>query len=338
MNVRELAQLVEGIVDGDGEIEIKGFKGIESAKSGDITFAVDEKRLTFAEKSDASCILTDMHVRRSAKALIRVKNPKLSFLIMYNKLHPAERRDAFIHPTALISNSAHLGNGAWIGSYVTIEDSVHIGEHAIIESNSVIKKNCKIGISCHIYPNVTLYENTTVGNNVIIHSGVVIGADGFGYVKEKGTIYKFPQLGNVIIKDYVEIGSNTTVDRGALGSTVIGENSKIDNLCQIAHNVQIGKNVIIAAQTGISGSTIIKDNVTMGGQVGIADNLIVGENVTIGAQSGIIGDIENGTTLWGTPARPAAQVKRQLAVLSWITKNIKLVKKLIQNGDRLFFL
>jgi len=330
MNIRELAQLVEGVVDGDDEIEIKGFRGIDSAKSGDITFAVDENKLALAEKTDASCILTDRRVRKSTKPLIRVKSPKLSFVIMYNKLHPAEHRNAFIHPTASVSKSAHLGKEVWIGAYVAIEDGVDIGDHAIIESNSVIKKNCKIGIHCCIHPNVTLYGNTIIGDNVILHSGVVIGSDGFGYVKEKGTIYKFPQLGNVIIKNCVEIGSNTTIDRGALGSTVIGENSKIDNLCQIAHNVQIGKNVIIAAAAAIGGSVIIKDDVTMGGEVGIADNLTIGKNATIGGRSGIIGNIKDGATIWGTPARPATQVKRQLIALSWITKNIKLVKKLIK--------
>ena len=328
MNVKELAQLVGGAVDGDGEIEIKGLRGIESAKSGDITFAVDENKLALAEKSNASCILTDSRVKKSTKVLIRVKNPKLAFLIMYNKLNPTEQRQAFIHPTASISKSAHLGKGVWIGSYAAIEEGADIGDHTVVESNSVIKKNCKIGKYCHIYPNVTLYENIIIGDNVILHSGVVIGADGFGYVKEKGIIYKFPQLGNVIIKNGVEIGSNTTIDRGSLCNTVIGENSKIDNLCQIAHNVQIGKNVIIAAQAGISGSVIIKDNVTMGGQVAIADNVTIGENVTVGGRSGIIGNIKDGSTIWGFPARPAPQTKRQFATISWLTKNIKELKKL----------
>lgn len=330
MNIKELAQLVDGVVDGDGEIQIKGLSGIESAKSNDITFAVDEKKLELAEKSNASCILTDRGVRKSTKTLIRVKNPKLSFLIMYSKLNPGEQRQGFIHPTASISKSAHLGKDVWIGSHAAIEDNVDIGDRTIIESNSVIKKNSKTGISCRIYPNVTLYEDTIIGNNVILHSGTVIGSDGFGYIKEKGTIYKFPQLGNVIIKDNVEIGSNTSIDRGALGNTVIGENSKIDNQCQIAHNVQIGKNVIIAAQAGIGGSVVIKDDVTMGGQVGIADNSTIGKNVTIGAQTGIMGKIEDGATIWGTPAQPVIQVKRQLIAVSWLSKNIKLLKKLIK--------
>jgi UDP-3-O-[3-hydroxymyristoyl] glucosamine N-acyltransferase len=165
---------------------------------------------------------------------------------------------------------------------------------------------------------------------VVLHSGVVLGADGFGYVKERGKIYKFPQLGRVIVEDDVEIGTNTTVDRGSLSDTVIGAGTKIDNLCQIAHNVKIGKNVLVAAQTGISGSTVIKDNVTMGGQVGIADNLTIGANVTIGAQSGIIGNIADNAILWGTPARSVAQTKRQMAVLAWMTKNFKLLSKLVK--------
>ncbi len=321
MKIKELALLVEGIVEGDGDIEIDGLSGIETAKTGDLTFAIDEDRLASAEKSGTSCIVTGISMRRSTKPLIRVKNPKFSFLMLYNALYAQEARGAFTHPAAVIAKSARLGKNVWIGPCVSIEDGVSIGEGAIIESNSVIKKNCEIGAFCRIYPNVTLYENTKLGNNVILHSGAVAGADGFGYVTEAGRIYKFPQLGRVIIEDDVEIGANTTIDRGSLGDTVIGAGSKIDNMCQIAHNVKIGKNVLIAAQSGVSGSSVIKDNVIMGGQVGIADNLTVGKNVTIGAQSGVIGDIKNNEILWGTPARPIAQTKRQLAVLSWLTKN-----------------
>lgn len=330
MKIDKLALLVGGVVEGDGNIDIIGLSGTESAKAGDLTFAVDENRLADVEKSNASCVLTSTSIRKSTKPLIRVKNPKLAFLIIYNALHKEKAREAFRHPTTVIADSAKIGKNVWVGPHVSIEDGVTIGDNVIIEANSVIKKNCEIGPSCHIYPNVTLYENTKLKNNVILHSGVVLGADGFGYVKENNKIYKFPQLGRVIVEEDVEIGANTTIDRGSLGDTVIGAGSKIDNLCQIAHNVKIGKNVIMAAQTGVSGSSIIKDNVTMGGQVGIADNLTVGENVMVGAQSGIIGDIKDGQIIWGTPARPAAQAKRQMAVLSWLTKNFKLLSKFLK--------
>ncbi len=327
MKIKELAILVKGVAEGDEDLNITGLSGIESARLGDLTFAVDEAHLSDAEKSDVSCILTNDLLRKSTKPLIRVKNPKLSFLIIYNKFHAQERKNAFVHSTAVVSASARLGNNVWIGSGVMVEDSVTISDHVIIESNSVVKKNSVIGSFSHIYPNVTLYENTKLGKNVILHAGAVIGSDGFGYVKEEGKIYKFPQLGSVIIEDNVEIGANTTIDRGSLSDTVIGAGTKIDNLCQIAHNVKIGKNVLMAGQCGISGSTIIGNDVTMGGQAGVADNVTVGDNVTIGAKSAVIGDVEKNSVVWGIPARPIAQTKRQMAVLSWLTKNFKTLNK-----------
>jgi len=321
MNIRELAKLIEGQVEGSGDIDINGLSGIEKAKSGDLTFAIDEDRLAGAEKSKASCILTNRTIRKSSKALIRVTNPKLSFLIIYNTFNAPKDRESFIHPLATVSDSVTMGKNVWIGPNVSIEEGVKIGDHVIIESSSSIKKNCEIGSFCRIYPNVTLYDNTKLQKNVTLHSGAVIGSDGFGYVKDKGKIYKFPQLGKVIIEDDVEIGANTTIDRGSLSDTVIGSGTKIDNLCQIAHNVKIGKNGLIAAMCGISGGTIIGDNVTIGGQAGIADNLTIGDDVTIGAASVVIGSIRKGSVIWGYPARAIVQTKRQMAILSRLTKN-----------------
>lgn len=323
MKIRELANLIEGLVEGNGDIDINGLSGIEKAKSGDLTFAMDETRLEGAERSAASCVLTTKTIRRSSKTLIRVTNPKLSFLIIYNAFNTPKDRGSFVHPLAAVSDSVEMGKNVWIGSNVSIDEGVKIGDHVIIESNSSIKKNCEIGSFCHIYSNVTLYENTKLQKNVTLHSGVVIGSDGFGYVKNGEKIYKFPQLGRVIINDDVEIGSNTTIDRGSLSDTVIGAGTKIDNLCQIAHNVKIGNNCLMAAQCGISGSTIIGNNVTMGGQVGIVDNITIGDNVTIGAKSAVIGSIDSNTVVWGIPARPIAQTKRQMAVLSRLAKDYK---------------
>ena len=327
MKIKELALLVGGAVEGDDGSDIEGASGIDTAKKSDIVFAVDERRLSQAENSQASCILTIQSIRKSQKPIIRVEDPKLSFLLIYNALLKKTLTGAFIDPSASIAPSARLSKNVWIGPHVTIEDNVVIGDSTIIDGNTFIKKNCEIGDFCHIYPNVTLYDNTILKNHVILHSGAVVGSDGFGYVKNKGMILKFPQIGKVIIEENVEIGANTTIDRGSLDNTVIGANSKIDNLCQIAHNVKIGKNMLMAGQTGVSGSTIIKDNVTMGGQVGIADNVVIGNNVMIGAQSGIFGKIKDNAVIWGTPARPLHDTKRQIAVVAWITKNFKLLSK-----------
>jgi UDP-3-O-[3-hydroxymyristoyl] glucosamine N-acyltransferase len=333
MKIKELAILVKGIAEGDDDINITGINGVGSASLGDMTFAMNEEHLTSAEKSDVSCILTNHTIRKSSKPLIRVKNPKLSFLAVYEIFKPQETRDAFVHPTAVVSMSAKIGNDVWIGPGVVIEDNVTIGDHVIIESNSVVNKGSHIGSFSHIYPHVTLYENTKLGNSVILHAGAVIGADGFGYVKEGGKIYKFPQLGSVIIEDNVEIGANTTIDGGSLSDTVIGSGTKIDNLCQIAHNVKIGKNMLMAAQCGIAGSTVIGNDVTMGGQSAVTDNISIGDNVMIGGKSGVIEDVEDNAVVWGIPARPIAQTKRQLAVLSWLTENFQSISRVLKKGS-----
>jgi len=334
LKIRELALLIEGTIEGDDNVDIKDLSGIESARLGDLTFATDEEKLGLAELSQSTCILTTKSSRKSTKTLIRVNNPKLAFLIAYNafqgKLPPA----SFIHPTAVIADSVVLGKNIRIGSHVSIEDGVEIGDHTTIESGVVIKKNCKLGEACNLHANVVLYENVILKNKVILHSGVIVGSDGFGYVRDQEKIYKFPQLGTVVIEDNVEIGSNSTVDRGSLGCTIIGSGSKIDNLCHIAHNVKIGKNVIMAAQSGIAGSSIIGDQVTMSGQVAITDNVTVGKNVRIGGQSAVIGDIEDNAAIWGTPARDLKQTKKQMAVLSWLSKNFYTLSTMIKEKNQ----
>ena len=330
MKISELARLIGGMVEGNGNIDILSLSGVESAKAGDLTFATNEENLASAELSGASCVLIDKKLRPSKKCVIRVDNPKLAFLITYNTLNAPKGRESFRHPTSTVAESARIGKNVWVGPHVSIEDGAEIGDNVIIESNSVVKKNCRLGPLCRIYSNVTLYEGTVLGVSVILHSGAVIGSDGFGYVKDKGKIYKFPQTGKVIIEDNVEVGANTTIDRGSMNDTFIGAGTKIDNLCQVAHNVKIGKNCLIAAQSGISGSTVIGDDVTIAGQVGIVDNITIGSNVIIGGGSSVIGPLRDGEVVWGAPARPIAQTKRQMAVLSWLTKRFEAIAKLLR--------
>ena len=329
-----MALLIEGTIEGDDNVDITDLSGIESARLGDLTFAADEDKLRLAEISQTACVLTTRTSRKSTKTLIRVNNPKFAFLIAYNAFHEKKSSGAFIHPTAAIADSVILGKSVRIGAHVSIEDNVAIGDHTTIESGCTIKRDCKLGEHCHIHPNVVLYENTILKNKVILHGGVIVGSDGFGYIRDRGNIYKFPQLGTVVIEDSVEVGANTTIDRGSLGCTMIGAGSKIDNLCHIAHNVKIGKNVIMAAQCGIAGSTVIGDNVTMSGQVAVIDNITIGQNVSIGGQSGIIGDIEENAAIWGTPARGVNQTKKQMAVLAWLSKNFSTLSRMIKEKDQ----
>ncbi len=333
MKISELAVLLEGTFEGDANTEIISLSGIANSKVGDLTFAMDEERFASAEQSQSSCILTTKNTRTSSKPLIRVHNPKLAFLIAYNILLQKPGREASIHPTAAIASSVQLGENVCIASHVTIEEDVVIGNNVMLESGVTVKRNCKIGDFCHLQNQVVLYENTILENNVVLHSGVIVGSDGFGYVKDKGIIYKFPQLGKVIIRENVEIGANSTIDRGSLDDTIIGPNSKIDNLCHIAHNVKIGKNFIMAAQSGIAGSTVIGDNVTISGQVAITDNVTIGHNVKVGGKSAVIGHIEDNAVFWGIPARPLKQVKRQMAVLAWLTKNFSFLSRSIKEKE-----
>jgi UDP-3-O-[3-hydroxymyristoyl] glucosamine N-acyltransferase len=334
LKIKELALLIEGTIEGDDNVDITDLSGIESARQGDLTFATDEDKLRLAEGSSTTCVLTTKTSRKSTKTLIRVNNPKLAFLIAYNAFHAAASADPFIHPTVAILDSVTLGKNVRIGSHVSIEENVVIGDHTTIESGAVIKKNCKLGEHCQIHPNVVLHENVILKNKVVLHSGVIVGSDGFGYVRDRDKIYKFPQLGTVVIEDSVEIGANCTIDRGSLGCTMIGEGTKIDNLCHIAHNVKIGKNVIMAAQCGIAGSSVIGDNVTMSGHVAVIDNVTIGQNVNVGGQSAIIGNIEDNASIWGSPARGVRQTKKQMAVLSWITKNFAVLSTMIKEKKR----
>jgi UDP-3-O-[3-hydroxymyristoyl] glucosamine N-acyltransferase len=329
MKIKDIAVLVRGSVDGDGDTDITGLSGLEGAKAGDLVFAIDEERLAIAEKTGASCVLTTEGIRRSAKPLMRVSNPKLAFILIYNALNKPAAGKAYTDPSATVAASAKIGQNVWIGAGVRIGDDVKIGDNTIIEPNTVIKKGCSIGAFCHIHPNVTLYDNTVLKDKVVLHSGVVLGADGFGYVRDKGALYKFPQLGRVIIEESVEIGANAAVDRGSLDDTIIGAGTKIDNFCQVAHNVKIGRNVVMAAQVGISGSVAIKDNVTIGGQAGFKDNVTIEKNVMVGAQSGVLNDLPEGSIVWGTPAKSLTHILRQVVVLSWLTDNFARVKKIL---------
>jgi len=239
-----------------------------------------------------------------------------------------------IHSSAIIGTNVKLPEKISIGAYVVIGDNVSLGKYTRIDSFCTIEKDSTIGENCHFYPNVTVYENTKIGDDVNIHSGSVIGADGFGYILQEGIHTKIPQIGQVIIHDNVEIGANSTIDRGTIGPTIIGEGSKIDNLVQIGHNCIIGKHSILCAQVGLAGSTIVGDYVYLAGQVGVAGHLEIGNQAMVGAQSGVAASLQAEHKYFGTPAREAMQMKKIIAAEGSLPDMYRLFNKIRKEREQ----
>jgi UDP-3-O-[3-hydroxymyristoyl] glucosamine N-acyltransferase len=313
--VNDLADGIGATVEGDGLIELMGVAAPERASSGDLIFADSAKHTTRAETSAAKCVVLSPGLIVRGKTLLRAKEAKVAFAKAAAILREPSLIANGIHSTAVIAPLAKIAPSASVGPFAVIGEDAHIGENTQIGAHSVIGAGSWIGDRCRIHPRVTLYANTRVGNRVEIHAGAVLGADGFGYVFGDGRHWKFPQAGIVEIGDDVEIGANTTIDRGSLDDTRIAEGVKLDNLVHVGHNVQIGAHTVVAAQTGISGSSVLGHHVIVGGQVGIADHCTLEDNSIAGAQAGIPTGkkIRSGQVVWGTPARPLDKFKEQYA-------------------------
>jgi UDP-3-O-[3-hydroxymyristoyl] glucosamine N-acyltransferase len=327
MKAQEIANAVGARVQGNGSVEVNQAKSVESALDGSLVFVEDEKWLPPALASKASAIIAGEFASSVTgdKTLLIADQPKLAFVRAIALLHPGEKPASGVHLTAMVDKTARLGEGTSIGAHTVVEAGVKIGPGSVIGPNCFLAAGVCIGSKALLKPNVTIYSGTQIGDRAIIHAGVVLGSDGFGYVPDKttGRYEKFPQTGRLTIGDDFEIGANSTIDRGALDETVIGNGVKIDNLVHVAHNVRIGNNVVIAAQTGISGSAVIQDNVIIAGQVGIADYVTVEEGAILGAQCGVPSNKTirgKGVLFWGTPARPIREYLKELAVLSRLAK------------------
>lgn len=259
-----------------------------------------------------ACVIAQ---RESAPAGVNVifsSQPKLDFARAAVFLHPRPQSRGLRHPTAEIHPESEISENVEIEAFVVVEPGARVGSGTILRSGVMVGRDCSIGKECILYPGVVLYPGAQIGDRVVLHAGVVVGSDGFGYVFDGQRHWKFPQVGTVILEDDVEIGCNTTIDRGSLGTTRIGEGTKIDNLVQIAHNVEIGRHVVIAAQTGISGSTVIEDYAVIGGQVGFGDHARVQKGAVIGSKAGILPGkiVRGGEVYWGVPVRPLREYKR----------------------------
>ncbi|MDT4896059.1 MAG: UDP-3-O-[3-hydroxymyristoyl] glucosamine N-acyltransferase [Acidobacteriota bacterium] len=330
MTVTELAAHVGGRVRGDSERLIRGLAKLESAGEGEIAFIEDRRLLESARESQASCLIVPEGAQVEAACVIEVKHPKLAFALIAEILHPPKRDDAGIHPTAIVAESVNVGENVSVGAWVSVGERTLVGEGTQIRAGAVIGEDVSIGRDCVIHPHVVLYDRITLGDRVILHAGVVVGADGFGYVPDEQNFrHKFPQIGTVVIGDDVEIGAGTCIDRGALGETRIGCGTKIDNLVQIAHNVCVGERVVIAAQTGISGSSIIEDDAIIGGQVGMGDHARVESGAIIGSKAGILpGKIVRAGVWWGIPVQPLDEYKRLNAHMNRLPQMREEIKEL----------
>jgi len=324
----DIAKLLGGEVVGDGSLVLKGFAPADRAQPGGLTFAENESYFARAEQSAASAILVDGPYTSSRKTLIRVPNARVAFAKVLPLFFPEPAFAAGVHPTAIVPASARVDPTAHIGPYCMVGEKVRIGARSVLQGLNYVGTDCLLGEDVNLFPNVTLYARTEVGNRVRIHSGTVVGSDGFGYVLDNGIHRKVPQIGNVIICDDVELGANVTVDRGALGPTIIGKGTKIDNLVQVAHNVTLGEHCVIVAQAGIAGSTKLGNYVILGGQVGLAGHLKIGNRVSVAAKSGVMNNIPEGEKWMWIPAQPDRQAKRQIIALHQLPDLLRRVREL----------
>jgi UDP-3-O-[3-hydroxymyristoyl] glucosamine N-acyltransferase len=320
------------------KVELKNVAQLSEASPDSVCFFDQPKFLQQLKNCQAGLIFVPLDFKVDLKPdsnLIFVEKPYFAFmqLIKYWQQIDSGPNVNNISDKAIVNPSVKLGKNVSLGHFVVIEDSCEIGDNTVIESNTVIHKNVKVGSNCHFFPNVTIYEDCIIQDNVILHAGCVIGSDGFGYLLHEGKQEKIPQVGNAVIQSNVEIGSNTSVDRATLGSTIIGEGTKIDNLVQIGHNCVIGKNSILCAQVGLAGSTIIGDGVYLGGQVGVAGHLKIENGAMIGAQSGVSGSVPENAKYFGTPAIEAGLRKRIMASEKKLPEIIRFFKKQIKKMD-----
>ncbi len=319
MRVRELAEWLGATFEGDGERELTGVAPLETAGSGEVAFVAGRKASAQAGESPSGCLLVPFEWSNdNHRTVIRVPDPRTAFARVMSRFYPTVELKPGVHPTAVIGKDVELGALVYIGPHAVVGDGTKIGVASSIGAGCVVGKRVAIGEGCVLHAHVTVYDNVDIGRSTILHSGVVIGADGFGYVRDRDRWHKFPQVGRVEIGDFVEIGANSCVDRAALGVTSIGEGTKLDNLVHVGHNCRIGRHVVVAAQTGFSGGVVVEDYAVIGGQVGIGDKARIESRAVLGSGCGVLTSkiVRSGETVWGTPARPLRQHLEQLANLS----------------------
>ena len=331
----QIAKELRGEVLGDGSVMLTGFAPAETARAGDLTFAEKEAYFQAAEDSQASAILVSGPFTSSKKVLIRVANARVAVARALPYFFPPEPVQPAVHPSAAIAPSAKIDPTAHIGPGCVIGEGVKIGARCVLMGGNHVARGCQLGDDVTLFPNVVLYSRTQVGNRVAIHAGTVIGSDGYGYVFDEGRHRKMLQVGNVVIHDDVEIGANTAIDRAALGSTVIGAGTKIDNLVHVAHNVVMGKHCLVMGQVGFAGSVRLGDYVVIASQSGISGHLKLGNQSTVGAKSGVMRDVGDKETVLGFPAAPHREFKRQVIAMQQLPEMIRRMRELEKKVEEL---
>lgn len=340
---QQIAAVLNGTIEGDPNVSVSNFSKIEDGKPGTLTFLANPKYTNYIYSTEASIVLVnnDFIAEHPVKAtLIRCFNAYAALAILLDMVEKSKPQKVGVEPMSYVAESASLGENAYVGAFAYISNNAKVGSNTKIYPQTYVGDNVIIGDNVILYPGVKIYEGCRIGNNCIIHSGAVIGADGFGFAPENGIYKKIPQLGIVIIEDDVEIGANTTIDRAVMDATVVRKGVKLDNLIQIAHNVEVGENTVMAAQVGVSGSTKIGKQCMFGGQVGLGGHITIGDNANIGAQSGIISNIKEGAKILGSPAVPVKDFFRSSIIfpklpemyrqLAQLQKDINMLKEQLE--------
>lgn len=325
--VKELAQFLGGTVIGDENREISDVKGLAEAGSDDISFAV-EPYTEYLPQVHAGAVITEKEYPAGDNTLVLVENPRLAFSKLLELFHPRQSVQKGIHSMAVVDESAKIGENTAVMAYAVIGKNVRIGAGSVIYPYVFIGDNVTIGANAAIYPGAVIMENTVMGDNAVIRAHAVIGGEGFGFATKDGKHTCIPQIGNVTIGDDVEIGACTTIDNGTLGSTKVGRGTKIDNLVHLGHNVEIGEDCFVIAQTGIAGSTKVGNHVIFAGQTGCTGHITIGDNVTFAGKSGIVGNVASNTVNAGFPARPHIEWSRTQVYIKKLPDLAKTVKAL----------
>ncbi|HEU4722675.1 MAG TPA: UDP-3-O-(3-hydroxymyristoyl)glucosamine N-acyltransferase [Gemmatimonadaceae bacterium] len=332
LTAEAIAAAVGGRLEGDPAVRVTGVAPLDRADATHLTFLASAKYAPLAEAREVGVLLVTNELSGTgrARARIIVANPHEAMLPLLPLLYPAPPHAPGIHPSASLGRGVSLGDDVAIGPGVVLGDGVRLGARSRLEAHVVVGPGVEIGEDCHVYPAVTLYAGTRVGDRVRLHAGARVGSDGFGYVFRDGAHAKIPHVGRCIVEHDVEIGANTTIDRGSIDDTVIGAGTKIDNLVHVAHNVRIGRLCLLMAQVGIAGSVRVEDGCILAGQVGIAGHVTIGKGARLAAQAGVFGSIPAGETWSGYPARPHKEALRAQAAMFTLPSLIRALERLVE--------